>query len=70
MKTFASVEEAFKWFLVNIYPSLPPATKKGRLTTAWKDYTYNQGISEKRMKDILAEFGEINVKTVVTFKPN
>jgi hypothetical protein len=69
MKTFTSIEEAFHWWLQTIYPNLPPETKKGRLTTAWRDYTHKLGISEKRMLDILKEQGSVEVKTVVKFKP-
>lgn len=69
MKTFRSITQAFDWFLKNIYPNLSPDQKKGRLTTAWRDYTYNQGISEKRMQAILEEFGKITVQTNVTFEP-
>ena len=70
MKQFTSVEEAFKWFLANIYPSLPPDRKKGKLKTAWRDYTYSQGISQKRMTEILSEFGKIDVEVMVRFTPN
>ncbi|TLU98217.1 hypothetical protein [Dyadobacter luticola] len=70
MQTFGSVEDAFKWFLTNIYPSLSPDRKKGRLKTAWRDYTYGLGISEKRMRDILSEFGKVDVKILVTFTPD
>lgn len=69
MKQFSSITEAFDWWLKNIYPSLPPDTKKGPLKTAWRDYTYGLGISEKRMKSILSEFGKIEIKTVVNFTP-
>jgi len=69
MKKFTSVDEAFKWWLDNIYKSLPAEEKKGRLTTAWRDYTHKLGISEKRMKDILSEYGDVEVKTEVTFTP-
>ncbi|QRR03318.1 hypothetical protein [Dyadobacter sandarakinus] len=70
MKKFTSVTEAFKWWLTEMYPNLPPDVKKGKLTTAWRDFTYNQGISEKRMKSILEEFGKIEVKTEVLFTPD
>ncbi len=69
MQTFTSIEEAFKWFLENIYKNLPPDEKKGKLTYAWRDYTHNGSISEKRMKQILEEFGDITVKTIVVFTP-
>ncbi|MDQ6480000.1 hypothetical protein [Dyadobacter sp. LHD-138] len=69
MKTFATVNEAFKWWMDNVYKQLPADQKKGRLKTAWMDYTYEKGISEKRMKAILAEFGTLEVRTIVTFTP-
>ena len=69
MKTFDSIDEAFKWWLKNIYPTLPADRKKGKLTYAWRDYSHGGSITEKRMKAILEEFGEIEVKTVVKFTP-
>lgn len=69
MKHFTSMEEAFKWWITEIYPALPPNRKTGHLKNAWRDYTYNLGISEKRMKQILSEFGTVDVKTIVTFIP-
>jgi hypothetical protein len=70
MTAFPSIEEAFKWWIANIYKSLPPERKQGRLKSAWRDYTYKKGISEARMKEILSEFGKIDIKTVVTFIPD
>jgi hypothetical protein len=69
MKKFNSIPEAFEWWLKNIYPSLDPELKKGKAVTAWKDFTYNRGISEKRMKEILIEYGHFTIETVVTYKP-
>ncbi|MCE6988476.1 hypothetical protein [Dyadobacter sp. CY323] len=66
---FSSIDEAFKWFLDNTYKQLPADQKKGRLTYAWRDYTHNGSISEKRMKEILEEFGEVKVRTEVCYKP-
>ncbi|TLV00501.1 hypothetical protein FEN17_13515 [Dyadobacter luticola] len=65
---FSSIDEAFKWFLENTYKKLPADQKKGRLTYAWRDYTHNGSITEKRMKTILNEFGEIEVRTEVLYK--
>jgi hypothetical protein len=69
MKTFNSIEEAFEWWLRNVYPVLPAEVKKGKLTYAWRDYTYNRGISRRRMLEILVEHGEIEVQTLVKFSP-
>jgi len=63
------VEEAFKWWIQHIYKLLPADQKKGKYTTAWRDYTHKLGISEKRMRAILSEFGEFEVRTDVRFTP-
>ncbi|MEO6283916.1 MAG: hypothetical protein ABIN80_20910 [Dyadobacter sp.] len=69
MITFSSIDEAFKWFLENIYKNLPADQKKGRLTYAWRDYTHGGSITEKRMRQILEEYGDIEIKTVVSYRP-
>lgn len=69
MKNFTTIREAFDWWIKNVYPSLDPEIKKGRLVSAWKDYTYQRGISEERMKDILVEFGHFEIKMSITYKP-
>lgn len=68
MQTFSPVEEAFEWWLKNIYPAIPAETKEGRYRNAWRDYTFKKGISQKRMKEILADFGDVHEKTIITFK--
>lgn len=67
MKKFGSVEEAFAWFLENIYKNLPPEEKKGELTVAWRNFTHKQGISQKRMTAILHRYG-FDVNVSVTYK--
>jgi len=69
LKTFKTVPEAFDWWIKNIYPLLPPETKKGKPVTAWRDYTHKRGISEARMRDILLEFGHFEIETKITYKP-
>lgn len=68
MQTFSSVEEAFEWWLKNIYPAFLAETKEGRYRNVWCDYTFKKGISQKRMKEILADFGDVHEKTIITFK--
>lgn len=70
MKTFASITDAFDWWIKTIYPTLPADEKKGRLTNAWRNYTHNLGISEAKMHDILKDYGSLSVKTLVTFEPS
>lgn len=69
MKKFTSLEDAFKWWLENIYPKLDPDVKKGELTYAWRDFKHKGSISEKRMTKILSDFGILEVKTVVFYTP-
>ena len=69
MKEFETVPEAFDWWIKNLYPSLSPDLKKGKAVRAWKDYTYKQGISEKRMREILIEFGYFKIQTSIVYEP-
>jgi hypothetical protein len=66
-KSFSSIEEAFAWFLENVYKNLPADQKKGELVSAWRSFTFNQGISQKRMISILERYG-FDVKILVTYK--
>ncbi len=68
MKTFTSIQEAFDWWIKNIYPNLPAEEKKGRLTNAWRNYTHKQSMSLEKMIDILKDY-EFDIKTIVTYKP-
>ncbi|MEO6281801.1 MAG: hypothetical protein ABIN80_19425 [Dyadobacter sp.] len=69
MKTFSSIEEAFDWWVKNLYPTLTPEMKKGKAVQAMQDYIYERGISEKRMKEILVEYGHFEIETIVRYKP-
>ena len=69
MKTFTSMEEAFEWWLKTVYPGIPADQKEGRYRNAWRDYTFKKGISQKRMKQILSDFGSVEEKTIITFNP-
>jgi hypothetical protein len=69
MNKFSSVQEAFDWWIKNIFPNLPPDQKKGKLTDAWRDYTHKKSISETRMKEILISYGHFEIQTIITYKP-
>jgi hypothetical protein len=69
MKNFTSIPEAFEWWLKNIYPELSPERKKGKAVSAWRDYTHSGGVSEKRMREILIEFGNFTIETIITYQP-
>lgn len=66
-KSFNSIEDAFAWFLENIYKNLPADEKKGELVIAWRNFTHKQGISQKKMITILKRFG-FDVNISVTYK--
>ena len=69
MKKFTTIADAFEWWVKNIYPDLPPDQKKGKAVQAVQDYIYSKGISEKRMRQILLEFGHFTIETIITYKP-
>jgi hypothetical protein len=69
MKQFSSVQEAFDWWIKNIYPNLPADQKKGKLTNAWRDYVHKESMSESRMKEILIDYGHFEIQTIITYKP-
>lgn len=69
MKKFRSVPEAFDWWVKNLYPLLPAEEKKGKPVQAMQDYLYGKGISEKRMRQILLEYGKFTIETVVIYNP-
>ena len=69
MKKFTTITEAFTWWLKDIYPTLSPELKKGKPVSAWRDFTHGGGVSEKRMKTILIEYGHFEIKTIITYKP-
>lgn len=69
MKQFSSIWEAFDWWVQHVYPSLPPERKKGKAVQAVQDYLYEKGISEKRKKAILLEYGNFKIETIITYQP-
>lgn len=69
MKKFNTIKEAFDWWIKNIYPTLTPDRKKGKLTDAWRDYTHKGSISETRMKEVLINHGNFEIKMTITYKP-
>jgi hypothetical protein len=69
MKTFGSVEEAFEWWVKTLYPTMTPEMKRGKAVQAMQDYIYGKGISEKRMRQILLEYGHFEIETTVKYKP-
>ncbi len=62
MPQFQSIQQAFEWFLENVYPNLPAEQKTSTLRGAKHTY-YKEGgkVSTKRMKRILEQFCKYEV---------
>ncbi len=57
MPQFQTIEQAFEWFLENVYPGLPTEQKTPALRVTKSIYYKGvERISEKKMKRILDEF--------------
>ncbi len=62
MPQFQTIEQAFEWFLENVYPDLPPEQKTNALRVTKS--TYYKGIeriSVKKMTRILNEFCDYQI---------
>ena len=56
MPQFQTIEQAFEWFLENVYPELPTEKKTNALRVVKSTYYKGEkGVSEKKMKSILGE---------------
>ena len=64
---FTDKNEAFKWFLDNIYPGLPTEDKKS-IWVARDNFVHKGSISEKKVIEILGKYG--HVKREFIFIPN
>ncbi|WP_299457952.1 hypothetical protein [uncultured Microscilla sp.] len=65
MQEFDTIEEAFRWFLENVFPELPTTSKVKLRDVKFSYYSEDRKVSEKRMKRVLSEYGEF--KTVYQF---
>ncbi len=61
MKEFKSTEEAFVWFLENVFPQLPTEDKIKLKDVKYCYYSKDRKVSEKRMQRVLGEFGDFEV---------
>ena len=65
MKKFDTLEDAFKHFLDNVYPKLPPQVKI-QYKDARYDFLKRNSISHNKIESILADYATIKVE--VTFE--
>jgi len=59
MTQFQTVEQAFEWFLENVYPDLPSEDKRKLRTAKYNFYKEGLGVSKARMMRVLSEYGEL-----------
>lgn len=55
MPQFQTLEQAFEWFLENVYPNLPTEQKMPIRGAKYAFYKEGKKVSEKRMRRILDE---------------
>mgnify|MGYP001029930422 CR=1 FL=1 len=68
MPQFQTVDEAFGWFLVNVFPTLSTEEKRKLRTAKYNFYKEGLGVSKARMKRVLNEYGEL--MTLYEYKVN
>jgi hypothetical protein len=58
MPQFQTIEQAFEWFLENVYPNLPTEEKRKLRTAKYSFYKEGLGVSKARMTRVMNEYGE------------
>ena len=61
MEEFKTLNEAYQWFLENVYPGLPSETKYELRDAKYAFYKEGKKVSEKRMQRILADYCNFDV---------
>ena len=67
MPQFQTIEQAFEWFLENVFPELPTEDKRKLKDAKYSFYKDGLKVSTIRMKRILSEYG--NFHTYHVFDP-
>ncbi len=65
---FDTIEEAFGWFLENVYPELSSDEKKKLKDAKYNFLAKGRSMSQKKMLSILNEYGEL--KNHFTYRLN
>lgn len=61
MPQFQTLEQAFEWFLENVYPNLPPKDKHALRNVRYSYYKEGMKVSTKRMNRVLNEYSSFEV---------
>ena len=62
MPQFTTIEQAFEWFLEEVYPNLPTEQKTTNLrVTKSTYYKGEKGVSTKKMRTILEQFCDYQI---------
>ena len=61
MKEFKSIEDAFVWFLENVFPKLPTESKVKLKDVKYDYYKEGRKVSTIRMQRVLSEFGDFEI---------
>ncbi|WP_338813726.1 hypothetical protein V9L05_20475 [Bernardetia sp. Wsw4-3y2] len=62
--TFTSTNEAFTYFIENIYPNLPSEEIR-KIKHFIYDFRKKRGISENKMVSIMENYGKAEVKKII-----
>lgn len=57
MPQFETIEQAFEWFLENVFPKLPTEEKRKLRTVKYDFYKEGLNVSTKRMTRVMNEYG-------------
>jgi len=66
MPQFDTIEEAFEWFLENVFPKLSSDEKRELKDAKYNFLTKGRSMSQKQILKILNEYGEL--KTHFTYE--
>ena len=70
MPQFQTIEQAFEWFLENVYPNLSPDKKRKLKNVKYEYHKEGVNVSTKRMSRVLGEYTDFEILYDVKVKNN
>ena len=70
MPQFQTIEQAFEWFLENVFPELPTEAKRKLKNVKHEYYKDGVNVSTKRMDRVLSEYADFEILYKVEIKNN